>query len=699
MFEQPVPEDFNAFAYVVGIGPARQGRGRAFFLPPAPTEVPAGSGASFWAGGPRGPGCRFERSTSSTVEAAAGTAGTVDRRRAGIRDGFDLAGSLRGISRPGGAIFIPYARAVRGTAAACLRSPMPRNASSKPVLLVTGSSGLIGTRIAKAFAGEFRVVGLDVKPPKNGGSAADFIACDLTSAESVTEAMGKVRRQFGDEIASVIHLAAYYDFSGDPSPLYRKLTVEGTSRLLHGLREFSVEQFVFSSSLLVMEPAEEEEAEITEASPTQAQWDYPKSKLEAERVIEKERGSIPAVILRIAGVYDEDCHSIPIAQQIVRIYEKDLESFFFPGDADHGQPFVHLDDLIDAIRRVVAQRKELGEFEIFLIAEPDIVSFAEMQDRLGRLIHGHEWPTIRIPKAVAKVGAWAREKMAEEGEKTFIKPWMVDLADDHYPVVIDRARERLGWRPRHRLRETLKEMVERLQRDPQKWYAVNGLTPPGQKKAEEAGGKTAGSAEPRPEEDLDVAAPPWNYNPSSWRNRIPICVLAGVAFLIAVYMALYQWRLIDSVWDPIFGHGSERVLDSEVSEKMRRWIPVPDAALGALAYLGDVLFGLAGSTRRWQYRPWLVILFGLDVIPLGLVSAVLVVLQGMAVGSWCFLCLVTAVISLVLVALAYDEVWSSIAFLRRVWRKTRSPRAVWDAFRGRPGREAEKVALDGRIAA
>jgi nucleoside-diphosphate-sugar epimerase len=575
---------------------------------------------------------------------------------------------------------------------------MDPKANSKPVLLITGSSGLIGTRLATAFGDEFRVVGLDVKPPpKAGGSSGDFIPCDLTNEESVTEAMATVRRRFGERLVSVLHLAAYYDFSGEPSPLYRKLTVEGTSRLLRSLQAFSVEQFVFSSSLLVMEPAEEE-AEITESSPTLAQWDYPRSKLEAEKVIERERGRIPAVILRIAGVYDEDCHSLPIAQHIARIYEKDLESFFFPGDADHGQPFVHLEDLIDSFRRVVSLRRKLGDLELFLIAEPDIVSYAEMQDRLGRLLHGREWPTIRIPKAVAKAGAWVKEKMAEEGEETFIKPWMVDLADDHYPVVIHRARERLDWKPRHRLRETLKEMVERLKHDPRKWYATNNLEPP-EKKAENKGQKTRRTPQGRAPLDLDVAAPPWKYNPSSWRHRIPICILASVAFLIAAYMALYQWRLIDGVWDPIFGRQSQRVLDSEVSEKMRRWVRVPDAALGALAYLGDLLFGLAGSTRRWQYRPWLVVLFGLDVIPLGLVSAILVILQGTTVGSWCFLCLVTAAISLVLVALAYDEVWSSLAFLRRVWRKTRNPRVLWDAFWGKRRREAEEVALSERIAA
>jgi len=226
-----------------------------------------------------------------------------------------------------------------------------------------------------------------------------------------------------------------------------------------------------------LEPAEDEDEKLTEFSPLEDEpWDYPRSKIEAEQLIRQERGDIPTVILRIAGVYDEDCHSIPIAQHISRIYEKKFESYFFPGDSDHGQAFVHLDDLINCFRRVVELRNELKN-EIFLIAEPDVMSYAEFQDTLGELIHGKEWSTIRIPKIMAKVGAWAREKIAGE-EETFIKPWMVDLADAHYPVAIGHARERLGWEPKHRLRDTLPEIIHRLQQDPQKWYELNGLPSP-----------------------------------------------------------------------------------------------------------------------------------------------------------------------------------------------------------------------------
>lgn len=191
---------------------------------------------------------------------------------------------------------------------------------------------------------------------------------------------------------------------------------------------------------------------------------------------------------------------------------------------------------------------------------------------------------------------------------------------------------------------------------------------------------------------VDAIPDPWDYNPSAWSQRIPICVLAMVAFFIATYMGLYQWGMIDDVWDPVFGDQTASVLDSDVSEKMRYWFLVPDAIFGALAYLGDAIFGLAGSQRRWQFRPWLVLIFGFDVIPLGLVSVILVILQGTVVGSWCFLCLVTAVISLILVVLAIDEVWSCLLYLYRVWKKTDDRSIFWKTFWGIRTTEGDEIA-------
>lgn len=180
---------------------------------------------------------------------------------------------------------------------------------------------------------------------------------------------------------------------------------------------------------------------------------------------------------------------------------------------------------------------------------------------------------------------------------------------------------------------------------------------------------------------------PWNYNPSSWSQRLVIALIALAAAFIALYLGLYQWKVIDWIWDPLFGEGTANVLTSDVSHQITGWIRLPDAILGVFAYVSDAVFALAGSERRWQDRPWLVILFGIDVIPLGIVSILLVVLQGIAVKYWCFLCLITASISLTLILLAYDEVVSCCIYLYEI-KKRGSWKTVWWAFWGYPSEEA-----------
>jgi UDP-glucose 4-epimerase len=51
---------------------------------------------------------------------------------------------------------------------------------------------------------------------------------------------------------------------------------------------------------------------------------------------------MPVVLLRIAGVYDDVGHSVLLARQIQRIYERHLTSHVFPGDTADGHAFVHL---------------------------------------------------------------------------------------------------------------------------------------------------------------------------------------------------------------------------------------------------------------------------------------------------------------------------------------------------------------------
>ncbi len=344
------------------------------------------------------------------------------------------------------------------------------------VVIVTGSSGLIGSAAAKRLAEHVQVVGFDREGPPHPPAVAECIEVDLTSDESVRHGLDAVRDRHGEVIASVIHLAAYYDFSGEPSPKYEEVTVRGSERLLHALRAFHVEQFVFSSTMLVHAPCEPGER-INEDWPLEPKWDYPRSKVTTEELIRAERGDIPVVLLRIAGVYDDEGHSIPLAHQIQRIYERKLTSHVYPGNTAHGQAFLHLDDLADAFALLVQARAQLPPELTLLLGEPETLSYDELQHTLARLIHGEAWETRQIPKAVAKTGAWFQDAVPL-GEEPFIKPWMIDLADDHYALDITRARTALGWEPARLLRDTLPKVIAALKADPPGWYRANKLDPP-----------------------------------------------------------------------------------------------------------------------------------------------------------------------------------------------------------------------------
>jgi nucleoside-diphosphate-sugar epimerase len=348
----------------------------------------------------------------------------------------------------------------------------------KHLVLVTGASGLIGARTADRLSNDYRVIGLDRPGLPHPPLSADNVPCDISSDGSVKNALTVIRTKYGSALASVIHLAAYFDFSGEPSPKYREVTIEGTRRLLRGLHDlqFQVEQFIFSSTMLVHAPCEPGQA-INESWPLDPRWPYPQSKVETEKLIDAERGSIPVVILRIAGVYDDLCHSIPLANQIERIYERHITSKMFPGHLAHGQSFLHLEDLVDAIIRVIDRRRTLSQSTTLLLGEPEPLSYDELQHQFGRLLHNEEWETVQIPKAMAKAGAWMQDAMPLI-EDPFIKPWMIDFADDHYALDISRAKACLDWKPKRSLRDTLPKMVEAFKQNPEAWYREHHLSLP-----------------------------------------------------------------------------------------------------------------------------------------------------------------------------------------------------------------------------
>ncbi|PDT81170.1 NAD-dependent epimerase/dehydratase family protein [Sinorhizobium sp. BJ1] len=701
--------------------------------------------------------------------------------------------------------------------------------TKRPTVLITGSSGFLGQAIARGLKDGYRVIGLDVAAPKGSSDRLETIEIDLTSDESVTKAVEEVGKRSGGQVASVIHLAAFYDTTGKDDPKYDAVNVHGTRRLLAALKGLETEQFIFSSTLLVHAPSPEKGVRINEDSPLEPSWVYPQSKAKTEAVIDKERGQIKTVILRLAGVYDEDCRAAFIAQQIARIFERLPTAYLFTGDLEAGQPYLHKDDLVEAFVRTVDRRAELPDESVMLVGEEETPSYGDLQKRIGRLLHGEDWRTFVLPKGLAKTGSWMQTEVLDQ--ESDIKPWMVENSDDHFEIDISRARSLIGWEPKHSLTRTLPEMIRRLKDDPTDWYEKNKLEPAtvaaSEPEIEQAKRRlqaplersnrqieaaierqrlrtlwapmvnvalglwlvasplTLGLFDPvvaplPPALGHEIAAaafrntrlgmseiasgllvvlfaflgmyrrwawtqwitaalgvwimlaplifwttsaaayaidtlagllipafavmiPPtpgisrralaadgdrplgWSYSPSAFTQRIPIVALAFVGLFVSRYLAAYQMGHIDGLWDPFFGpggaavgNGSEAVVTSWVS----KGFPIADAGFGAFAYALDILAGAIGDRRRWRTMPWMVLLFGLLIIPLGVVSVSFIIIQPPLIGALCTLCIIQAAVTIVLIPYSIDEVLAAVQYL---WRATKAGEPFWRTFwRGGP---------------
>ena len=170
----------------------------------------------------------------------------------------------------------------------------------------------------------------------------------------------------------------------------------------------------------------------------------------------------------------------------------------------------------------------------------------------------------------------------------------------------------------------------------------------------------------------------WSYSPSTWTQRLPIIALSLVGLFVSRYLAAYQMGHVDGLWDPFFGPGSPELAgaspaasngsETVVTSWLSKSFPIPDAGLGAAAYALDILAGAIGDRRRWRTMPWLVLLFGLLIVPLGAVSLVFVMVQPPLIGALCALCILQAAVTLLLIPYSVDELLATCQYLRRAKR-------------------------------
>ncbi|MGE3745562.1 MAG: NAD-dependent epimerase/dehydratase family protein [Sphingomonadaceae bacterium] len=501
--------------------------------------------------------------------------------------------------------------------------------ADKPIVLITGAAGNIGRSLARALQNRYSVIGLDMA---RADTDYPVIEVDLTDEHSVTKALAKVGSDYGRHVASVVHLAAFFDFSGEDKPQYQAVNVDGSRNLMKALQSVEVEQFVYSGTMLVHEPARPGER-IDEERPIAPGWAYPKSKAEAEHAISETRGNIPVVFLHLAGLYDERTSVPTFANQVARIYERDVQSHLYSGDTDAGQAMIHREDMIDAFVRTIDRRERFSGETVILVGEPDAIGYDDLQDRLGCLIHGEDdWATLRVPSTVAGVGAWVQDKAEplvpdaiDQGERPFIQPFMTRMASDHYALDISRARALLGWEPRHRLADALPLIVATLKQDPAGWYEANRITaPPFVSEAEQVGHdpeelrvrheqwRRAAHADMRWAHFVNIALGCWILvQPVIVEVQEPALfwseIILGAGLMLFATLSL-SWRLTWARW------ASAAVAAGIMAVPFLFWTTNPAAFLSD-TLVGAFAFGLAVGTRPEPGPSIVATMTGPDVPP------------------------------------------------------------------------------------
>ena len=103
--------------------------------------------------------------------------------------------------------------------------------TERPVVLLTGSSGLIASAVSQRLLEHYTLVRFDREVGGDPPRGVECITADVSDQSSLAHALDELRAKHGTQLASVVHLAAYYDFSGEKSEKYDQVTIGGTERL------------------------------------------------------------------------------------------------------------------------------------------------------------------------------------------------------------------------------------------------------------------------------------------------------------------------------------------------------------------------------------------------------------------------------------------------------------------------------------
>lgn len=242
-------------------------------------------------------------------------------------------------------------------------------------VLVVGGTGFVGGHIVHALrAAEHPVRVLARRPEKQERLRAwgcEVVQGDVTDPESL--------RGAAVEAGTVVHLVALPPFS-DPKAI-RRVMEEGTRNLIGAAQEAGAERFVLMSALGTSERSKD-------LAP------YYHAKWEEERLV-RESG-IDHTIFRPSFIFGRDGGMLPGLIGLVRF------SPVVPVVGTKRLQPIWVEDV--AAYYTSALGRPTAVNQTFELGGPDVVTFAELNQRLRRML-GKRRLSFQMPTSILKVGA------------------------------------------------------------------------------------------------------------------------------------------------------------------------------------------------------------------------------------------------------------------------------------------------------
>lgn len=279
--------------------------------------------------------------------------------------------------------------------------------SSQPRLIVTGASGFVGRRVIETFQGRWRIEAVD-RHSQEEARLPDYPGVtwhklDIAEPESLARCFRGLRDSGGAQV--LLHLAGYYDFTGDPHPEYERTNVRGTELVLAAARELGLERFFFASSVAACSFPAPGKA-LDEASPPDGDHIYAASKRRGEELMRAATG-VPTAILRFAALFSDWCEYGPLAVFLGTWLGQGWNARVLGGRGRSAIPYLHVRDLMVLLERAIERRRELAPAEVLLASPDGAVSHRDLYRAAAACLRGaeaggrprHDGPSGALPAA------------------------------------------------------------------------------------------------------------------------------------------------------------------------------------------------------------------------------------------------------------------------------------------------------------